>query len=97
MVSISAIHAGMEEIRKRRTPESTGKKGDHLVGDYYVSFDKHYKAELAELMEKGMTKEEDGSCFSVDAGSPRNAGEMEAGDRKYVPVGDDEQLGVCRI
>ena len=36
------------------TPESTGKKGDHLVGDYYVSFDKHYKAELAELMEKGM-------------------------------------------
>ena len=40
------------------TPESTGKKGDHLVGDYYVSFDKHYKAELAELMEKGMTKEE---------------------------------------
>ncbi len=40
------------------TPESTGKKGDHLVGDYYVSFDKHYKAELAELMAKGMSKEE---------------------------------------
>ena len=40
------------------TPESSGKKGDHLVGDYYVSFDKHYKAEVAELMEKGMTKEE---------------------------------------
>lgn len=40
------------------TPESSGKKGDHLVGDYYVSFDKHYKAELAELMEKGMSKEE---------------------------------------
>lgn len=40
------------------TPENSGKKGDHLVGDYYVSFDKHYKAEIAELMEKGMTKEE---------------------------------------
>ena len=40
------------------TPESSGKKGDHLVGDYYVSFDKHYKAEIASLMEKGMTKEE---------------------------------------
>ncbi|MCS2420486.1 arginine--tRNA ligase [Bacteroides fragilis] len=40
------------------TPESSGKKGDHLVGDYYVAFDKHYKAEVAELMEKGMTKEE---------------------------------------
>lgn len=40
------------------TPESSGKKGDHLVGDYYVAFDKHYKAEVAGLMEKGLTKEE---------------------------------------
>jgi len=40
------------------TPESSGKKGDHLIGDYYVAFDKHYKAELKELVEKGMTEEE---------------------------------------
>ncbi|MDD4610128.1 MAG: arginine--tRNA ligase [Bacteroidaceae bacterium] len=40
------------------TPASSGKKGDHLVGDYYVSFDKHYKAELAELQAQGKTKEE---------------------------------------
>ena len=40
------------------TPESSGKKGDHLVGDYYVSFDKHYKAELAELQAQGISKEE---------------------------------------
>ena len=40
------------------TPESSGKKGDHLVGDYYVAFDKHYKAEVAELEKQGMTKEE---------------------------------------
>ncbi len=40
------------------TPESTGKKGDHLIGDFYVEFDKHYKQEVAELMEKGLTKEE---------------------------------------
>ncbi len=40
------------------TPESTGKKGDHLIGDFYVLFDKHYKAELKELEEKGMSKEE---------------------------------------
>jgi len=40
------------------TPESSGKKGDHLVGDYYVSFDKHYKAEVAELQAKGLSKEE---------------------------------------
>ncbi|MBN2765717.1 MAG: arginine--tRNA ligase [Paludibacteraceae bacterium] len=40
------------------TPESTGMKGDHLVGKYYVVFDKAYKTEIKELMEKGMTEEE---------------------------------------
>lgn len=40
------------------TPESTGKKGDHLIGDFYVLFDKHYKAEVKELLAKGMTQEE---------------------------------------
>lgn len=40
------------------TPESSGMKGDHLVGKYYVEFDKHYKAELKELQEKGMSEEE---------------------------------------
>ena len=34
------------------TPESTGKKGDHLIGDYYVAFDRHYRAELKELTER---------------------------------------------
>ena len=62
------------------TPASSGKKGDHLVGDYYVAFDKHFKAEVAELMAKGMTKEE------AEAASPlmNEAREMlvkwEAGD-----------------
>ena len=62
------------------TPESSGKKGDHLIGDYYVAFDKHYKAEVNELMEQGMTKEE------AEAASPlmKEAREMlvkwEAGD-----------------
>jgi arginyl-tRNA synthetase len=44
------------------TPESSGKKGDHLIGDYYVAFDKHYKAEVKELtaqfMAEGLTEEE---------------------------------------
>ena len=40
------------------TPESTGIKGDHLVGDYYVEFDKHYKAEIAELVAGGMSEDE---------------------------------------
>ena len=64
------------------TPESSGKKGDHLVGDYYVAFDKHYKAEVAGLMEKGLSKEE------AEAQSPlmQEAREMlrrwEAGDEE---------------
>ena len=40
------------------TPSSIGQKGDHLVGDYYVRFDKEYKAQVAELKAKGMTDEE---------------------------------------
>ena len=40
------------------TPESSGMKGDHLVGKYYVEFDKHYKAEIKKLMAQGMTEEE---------------------------------------
>ena len=44
------------------TPETSGKKGDHLIGDYYVAFDKHYREEVKELEAKfkaeGMTDEE---------------------------------------
>lgn len=43
---------------KGETPESSGKKGDHLVGDYYVSFDQHYKSEIEELKKKGLSQEE---------------------------------------
>ena len=41
-----------------KTPESTGIKGDHLVGDCYVAFDKMYKAEVAKLVDEGMSEEE---------------------------------------
>ncbi|WP_299457760.1 arginine--tRNA ligase [uncultured Rikenella sp.] len=43
---------------KGETPESSGLKGDHLVGNYYVAFDKAYKAEIKELISKGMSEEE---------------------------------------
>lgn len=62
------------------TPQTAGKKGDHLIGDYYVAFDKHYKAEVEEMMKQGMSKEE------AEANSPliKEAHEMlvkwEAGD-----------------
>ena len=39
------------------TPESAGIKGDHLVGKYYVEFDKHYRAEVKALVEKGLAEE----------------------------------------
>ena len=66
------------------TPEKAGKKGDHLVGDFYVLFDKHYKQELAALQAEGKTKEE------AEAASPlmNEAREMlrkwEAGDAHVV-------------
>lgn len=41
------------------TPESTGKKGDHLIGDFYVAFDKHYKAEVKEIAARENISEED--------------------------------------
>ncbi len=40
------------------TPESSGKKGDHLIGDYYVAFDKHYRDEVKQLVEGGMDEEQ---------------------------------------
>jgi arginyl-tRNA synthetase len=40
------------------TPESSGKKGDHLIGDYYVAFDKHYREEVKQLVAQGMDEEQ---------------------------------------
>ena len=40
------------------TPESSGKKGDHLIGDYYVAFDKHYREEVKALVAEGMDEEQ---------------------------------------
>ena len=70
------------------TPETSGKKGDHLVGDYYVSFDKHYKAEVKELMAKftaqGMSDDEAKAKAEAESPLMQEAREMlvkwEAGD-----------------
>ena len=40
------------------TPETSGKKGDHLIGDYYVAFDKHYREEVKQLVAQGMDEEQ---------------------------------------
>lgn len=47
-----------QKFGQGETPANTGIKGDHLVGKYYVAFDKAYKAEVVELTEKGLSKEE---------------------------------------
>ena len=62
------------------TPESSGKKGDHLIGDYYVAFDKHYKAELKELMGQGMTEEEAEKNSSLMKEAREMLVKWEAGD-----------------
>jgi len=62
------------------TPESTGKKGDHLIGDYYVAFDKHYRAEVKELMAqyqaKGMSEEEAKAMAEKESPLMKEAHEM---------------------
>ena len=64
------------------TPASSGKKGDHLIGDYYVAFDKHYKAEMGELMEKGMSKEEAEAASPLMAEAREMLVKWEAGDQE---------------
>ncbi|MBR5803472.1 MAG: arginine--tRNA ligase [Bacteroidaceae bacterium] len=62
------------------TPESSGKKGDHLIGDYYVAFDKHYKAEVKELMAQytaqGMSEEEAKAKAEAESPLMKEAREM---------------------
>nr|WP_302826092.1 arginine--tRNA ligase [uncultured Bacteroides sp.] len=77
-----------KEYGNGETPETSGKKGDHLVGDYYVSFDKHYKAEVKELMAKftaqGMSDDEAKAKAEAESPLMQEAREMlvkwEAGD-----------------
>ena len=64
------------------TPESTGKKGDHLIGDFYVLFDKHYKAELTALMAEGKTKEEAEAASSLMAEARAMLRRWEDGDEE---------------
>lgn len=64
------------------TPASSGKKGDHLVGDYYVAFDKHYKQELNKLEAGGMKKEEAEAASLLMAEVREMLLRWEAGDQE---------------
>lgn len=68
------------------TPESSGKKGDHLVGDFYVAFDKHYKQELANLQANGMTEKEAESASTLMAEAREMLRKWEAGDPEVVSL-----------
>ena len=65
---------------KGETPETSGKKGDHLIGDYYVAFDMHYRAEVEELKNKfvaeGMDDEKAGEKAKNEAPLIKEAHEM---------------------
>ena len=62
------------------TPASSGMKGDHLVGKYYVEFDKHYKAEIKELMAEGMSEEEAKKQAPIMRGAQEMLRKWETGD-----------------
>lgn len=68
------------------TPESSGKKGDHLVGDYYVLFDKHYKEELAALKAEGLTQEEAEAKSTLMEEARAMLRKWEAGDSAVVSL-----------
>ena len=64
------------------TPASSGMKGDHLVGKYYVEFDKHYKAEIKELMAEGMSEEEAKKQAPIMRGAQEMLRKWETGDEQ---------------
>lgn len=68
------------------TPESAGKKGDHLIGDFYVLFDKKYKQELAELQGSGLSKEEAEAKSALMAEAREMLLKWEAGDKEVVDL-----------
>lgn len=68
------------------TPESTGAKGDHFVGDYYVRFDKEYKAEIKKLMEGGMEEEEAKKQAPILQEAQEMLRKWEAGDKETIDL-----------
>lgn len=68
------------------TPESSGKKGDHLIGDYYVKFDQEYKKELRQLEATGLTAKEAEAQSTLMAEAREMLRKWEAGDKETVAL-----------
>ena len=68
------------------TPENTGLKGDKLVGNYYVAFDKAYKAEIQQLVEQGTTKEEAEKQAPIFVAAQEMLRQWEAGNPEVIKL-----------
>jgi len=75
-----------QRFGNNETPESTGLKGDKLVGNYYVAFDKAYKKEIAELIAKGKTEEEAKKQAPILIEAQQMLLKWEAGDKEVVSL-----------
>ncbi len=75
-----------EKFGNNETPESTGLKGDKLVGNYYVEFDKAYKAEINQLIEKGLTEDEAKKQAPLILEAQEMLRKWEAGDEQVVAL-----------
>ncbi len=71
-----------QKFGNNETPESTGKKGDHLVGDYYVRFDKEYKKEIAALVAEGQTEDDAKKSAPLMLEAQEMLRKWEAGDQE---------------
>lgn len=87
-----------EEFSPEDTPESTGLKGDRLVGDFYVRFDKEYKKQVGELIDKGHTKEEakeEAPLMQKARETLKKVGSRRRKNRGFMEK--NERLGLCRF
>ncbi|MBY0535381.1 MAG: arginine--tRNA ligase [Chitinophagaceae bacterium] len=75
-----------ERFGNGATPESTGIKGDHLVGDYYVMFGEELKKEVAALVEKGMSKEEAEKSAPIQLAAQQMLVDWEAGKPEVIEL-----------
>jgi len=75
-----------EKFGNNETPESTGLKGDKLVGNYYVAFDKAYKAEINQLIEKGLTEDEAKKQAPLILEAQEMLRKWESGDEQVVAL-----------
>ncbi|SHI40619.1 arginyl-tRNA synthetase [Mesonia phycicola] len=75
-----------QKFGEGETPESTGLKGDKLVGNYYVKFDKEYKTQIAELQKQGLTEEEAKKEAPLLLEAQKMLLQWEAGDEEVVAL-----------